>query len=197
MPLVRSADSVLVVVDTQPGFVEREGMGDAERTAAAHTAERIAWLAHIAVLLDVPTVVTEEEPAEEGETLPRVKAFLPADAPVIRKATFALTGCTEAVAAIDATGRRAVVLAGFETDVCVAQSAVGLHDAGHRVVVAGDATYSAGERAVEQGLARMAAAGVEIHATRSLTYEWLETVDAATEIVRRARTAFGGLPWGA
>jgi hypothetical protein len=42
MPLVRSAESVLVVVDTQPGFVDHPAMGDAERTTAAHTVERIA-----------------------------------------------------------------------------------------------------------------------------------------------------------
>jgi nicotinamidase-related amidase len=51
MPLVGRAESVLVVVDTQPGFVDHEAMGEMERTIASATVERIAWLARIADLL--------------------------------------------------------------------------------------------------------------------------------------------------
>ena len=158
MPLVRRADSVLVVVDTQPGFVAHPAMSDDDRTAAAHTVERIAWLARVAALLDVPALATEEAPEREGKTHPRVKACLPEGAPVVPKATFALTGCPAALMALEATGRRTVVLTGFETDVCVAQSAVMLADDGYRVVVPVDAAYT--QRAADHGhgLARMEAA---------------------------------------
>ena len=44
-----------------------------------------------------------------------------------------------------ATQRPCAVLVGFETDVCVYQSAVGLLDAGLRVLVVEDATGSPGE----------------------------------------------------
>src|SRR5947207_10708049 len=155
MPLVRSAESVLVVVDTQPGFVDHPAMGDAERTTAAHTVERIAWLVRVAGLVGVPIVVTEEAPEREGETHARVKAVAPEGARAIAKKTFALTGCRDAMAAIEATERRTVVLTGFETDVCVAQSAVGLADAGYRVVVAAAAAYTSREIDHRHGLARM------------------------------------------
>src|SRR5689334_6373611 len=155
MPLVRAADSLLVIVDTQPGFVEHPAMRETERLAAAHTVERIAWLARVAGLLAVPIVVTEEAPDDEGETHARVKAFLPASASPIRKKSFALTGCREAIAAVRAAERGSVVVTGFETDVCVAQSAVGLKDAGYRVIVPADATYSARENDHRSGIARM------------------------------------------
>jgi nicotinamidase-related amidase len=195
MPLVRRADSVLAVVDTQPGFVDHPAMGAAERTEAARTVERIAWLARLAVSLDVPALATEEEPQREGHTHARVKACLPPDAPVVPKKTFAFTGCDEALATLRATERRIVVLTGFETDVCVAQSAVALIDAGYRVVVPADATYTAREVDHHRGIARMSAAGVEIHSSKSVTYEWLEDVDTAAAILERASAEFDVLPY--
>jgi nicotinamidase-related amidase len=186
MPLVRSAESVLVVVDTQPGFVDRAAMGDAERTTAAHTVERIAWLVRVAALLAVPVVVTEEAPEREGQTHGRVRAMMPEGARVIAKKTFALTGCRDAMAAIEATGRRTVVLTGFETDVCVAQSAVGLVDAGRRVVVVADAAYTSREADHRDGLARMRDAGVEVHSSKGVAFEWFEDVETADAILRQA-----------
>ena len=44
--------------------------------------------------------------------------------------------------AIDATNRTTFILVGLETDVCVAQSALGLKAAGYRAVVVEDATAS-------------------------------------------------------
>lgn len=88
-----------------------------------------------------------------------------------------------------------MVLTAFETDTCVAQSAVGLLDAGYRVVVPADATYSARAEEHHRGIARMSAAAVEIHSSKSVTFEWLEDVDTAMEIGGRARTDFEVLPW--
>jgi nicotinamidase-related amidase len=182
MPLVRRGESVLVVVDAQPGFVADEA-----------TLERIAWLTRLASLLDIPVVATEEQPDSEGATHPRIARFLPG--PPIAKKTFALTGCPEAVAAIDATHRATVVLVGFETDVCVAQSAVTLRDAGWRVVVPEDAVYSARDDQHREGLARMRDADIELHSVKSVTFEWFEDVDTAAEMHDRLRADFATVPW--
>jgi hypothetical protein len=72
------------------------------------------------------------------------------------------------------------VLCGLETDVCVAQSAFGLLDAGKRVAVVEDAVGSPGA-AHAQGLERMARAGVELVGLKGLAYDWLRTVERATE----------------
>src|SRR3954462_2141541 len=131
MPLVDRDDSLLVVVDAQPGFVADQG-GDA-------AVRRIAWMAGLAALLGVPVVVVEEEPHVNGATDRRIAARLPPGTPVVVKPTFGLAGSEEAVAAVRATGRGTAVLGGFETDVCVAQSAIGLVDLGLRAVVLEDA----------------------------------------------------------
>jgi hypothetical protein len=52
MPLVDRSESLLAVVDTQPGFFRQPKMTDDERAAAAATVERIAWLAGLATLID-------------------------------------------------------------------------------------------------------------------------------------------------
>ncbi len=123
MPLVRRADSLLVVVDAQPGFFAYDALseGGAKRAAAAVT--RITWMAGLASLLDIPAVVVEEGPERNGHTDPRILERVPAGTPTVQKPTFGLTACEEAVTAIHATGRRTIVLVGFETDVCVAQGA--------------------------------------------------------------------------
>jgi nicotinamidase-related amidase/catechol 2,3-dioxygenase-like lactoylglutathione lyase family enzyme len=185
--LVARDDSVLVVVDSQPGFV-------AAGPEAAATVERIVWMAGMARLLEIPAVVVEEAPEREGQTEPRILAALPEGTPVIPKPTFGLAGCPEAVAAVEATGRRTAVLVGFETDVCVMQSAVGLLELGYRAVVLADAAYTTSAREHERGLARMGGAGVERNHCKGLVFEWLRYVDEAIRVFGAAKE-LGTSPW--
>jgi nicotinamidase-related amidase len=60
---------------------------------------------------------------------------------------------------VRATGRATAVLVGFETEVCVAQSAIRLLADGLRTVIVEDASFSPGEMRA-RGLARAAGAGV-------------------------------------
>ena len=148
MTLVRREDSVLVVVDTQPGFL------DEDSDEAPATVARIAWLAGMAAQMDIPVVVVEEDPGTYGPTVEAVTERLPEATPRIVKPTFGLAGCPEAVEAVRATGRPVAVLAGFETDVCVAQSALGLLELGLRAVVVQDACFSNSAEAHRFGLER-------------------------------------------
>jgi nicotinamidase-related amidase len=173
MALLDRDDSVLVVVDAQPGF-----LADGAEAAV----ERMAWLVALASRLGVPVVVTEEEPDRNGATDPRVAEWLPTGAPVFTKPTFGLAGSPEILDAVRATGRRTVVIVGCETDVCVAQSAIGLQSAGFACVVVEDATFSHDEMH-ERGLARLASEGVARNHAKGLTYEWLRTVDDAHAVL--------------
>jgi nicotinamidase-related amidase len=186
VPLVRREDSVLVVVDAQPGFVAEE--------AGRKAVQRIAWMAGLAALLDVPAVVVEEGPQRNGHTDPAILERVPPGTPVIEKATFGLAAHEAAVDAIRATGRGTAVLAGFETDVCVAQSAVGLLELGFRAVVLEDAAFTNSAREHERGLARMVSGGVERNHCKGVAFEWLHTVDRALEDFPEAE-ALGTPPW--
>jgi nicotinamidase-related amidase len=169
-------DDSLLVVDAQPGFY-----GDAPDldTAAMRRAfARAAWLAGVATALGIPAVVTEEDAAANGPTDRAIVASLPVAAPVFAKPMFGAMDVPEIVAAIETTGRHTAVLVGLETDVCVAQTALGSLDRGYRVVVVEDATFAPSE-AHEAGIRRMAAAGVEVLHAKGVYYEWVRTLAEA------------------
>lgn len=177
------ADSVLIVVDTQPGFLGGADLGDEDRTRAATALERLRWIASLAALLDVPALVTEEDAATNGATDPLVLGRLPASTPVMAKSTFGLAETPELLALVAGHRRSTVVLVGAETDVCIAQSAIGLSAAGFRTIVVEDATFSPGEMH-ERGLDRLRRTPVELNHTKGLTYEWMRTVDDAARVRR-------------
>ncbi len=175
--LLDRADSVLVVIDAQPGFFVASATED--RVDGGAVLARIAWLAGVASALGVPIVLTEEDPARNGPTAAEVRARIPPGAPEpFPKAVFGLAADPQILDAIETTGRRTAILTGFETDVCVAQSALGLLDRGLRVAAVVDATGSPG-RMHRLGLLRMRDAGViRVHA-KSVYYEWVRTLAAA------------------
>lgn len=169
MALLDRDDSVLVVVDAQPGFLPAE---------AEAAVDRMAWLVAVAAWLGIPVIVTEEEPERNGATDMRIASRLPAGTTMFTKPTFGLAGTPEILDAVRATERGTVVCVGSETDVCVAQSAIGLRTAGLACVVVEDATFSPGEMH-ERGLARVVSEGVTRNHAKGVTYEWLRTVEEA------------------
>jgi nicotinamidase-related amidase len=173
LALLDRDDSVLVVVDVQPRFLDVE---------AEQAVGRITWLVALGARLHVPLVVTEEEPERNGATDSRVAEQLPAGARVFRKPTFGLAGTAEILDAVRATERSTAVVVGCETDVCVAQSAIGLQAAGFAAVVVEDATYSPGEMQA-RGLARVVSEGVTLNHAKGVTYEWLRAVEDAHEVL--------------
>jgi nicotinamidase-related amidase len=182
MELLEREDTVLVVVDVQPGFLAREWFSEEDEAAARAAVDRVAWLVALAVRLGIPVVVTEEEPERHGPTDPRVAEQLSAGASALRKPTFGLAGTPEILAAVRATGRGTAVVVGCETDVCVAQSAIGLRGQGFTTVVVDDATFSPGEMH-GRGLDRLASAGIARNHAKGVTYEWLRTVDDARAVL--------------
>ena len=93
-----------------------------------------------------------------------------------------------------ATGRPVAVLAGFETDVCVAQSALGLLDLGLRAVVVQDACFSTSAQAHRFGLERLVGTGVERSHAKGVAFEWMATVEDGRAIRARDRERWGPPP---
>jgi nicotinamidase-related amidase len=174
--LVNVEDSLLCLIDVQPGFADK--LDDLTRVGLI---ERVAWIAALARVLSVPVVITEEEPERNGVTFPEVLAHVPEDASPYQKPTFGLADVPEISAAVAATERRTAILAGMETDVCVAHSALGLLDLGYRVVVVRDAVAAPGE-GHDHGLERMRDAGVVLVGAKGLFYEWARTVERASAL---------------
>lgn len=170
--LIDPDDSVLVIIDVQADFLDR-----VENETKAGVLERIAFLAGSARFCDIPIIASVESPDDWGGLHPGLLEAV-GDAPVLRKVVFGLADDPLVGPAVRATERRTAVLVGLETDVCVAQSALGLLDEGYRVVVVEDAVGSPGT-AHAAGLDRMRRAGVIPVVAKQLHYEWMRTVERA------------------
>lgn len=173
MPLLDAATSQLVVIDLQPGFYAPESGVDGTAYAAAEA--RAAWLVGVAATLGIPVTLTEEDAARNGATSGLVMEELPLGTVAFDKAVFGLADQPDILAAIEANGRPTVVLVGTETDVCVAQSAVGLADRGYGVVVVTDATFAPGE-SQDAGLRRASDGGALLLHAKGVYYEWIRTL---------------------
>jgi|SRR6266508_883277 len=179
--LIDVDDSVLIVIDVQPPFLDKLPREDSQLLR-----NRICWLIGVAGWLQVPLVVTAEDIAREGGVDPQVVRALPAGIPMHNKMVFDLAADPAILAAIAQTGRKTAVLVGLETDVCVAHSALGLLGHGYQVAVVADATGSPG-MAHGFGLERAAGAGALVTSVKSLFYEWMRTVERARQF--RTETA--------
>ena len=120
-------------------------------------------LASIARLFKLPTILsTSAETGPNGVLLPELKEMFP-DAPYIpRPGQINAWDNEDFVSAVQATGRRQLIIAGIVTDVCVAFPTMSALAEGFQVFVVTDAsgTFNAAVRDAAQ--LRMALAGAEL-----------------------------------
>jgi len=164
-------DCVLVIVDFQQTFIDK--IDDAQGKLLLGKAR---WLIEAARYLCIPILAC----FEDGR-YPVVAHSLQetvGDAPAFRKTSFSIAREKPFIDALATTGRRSVVLIGFETDVCIAQSALELSDLQYRVAVVEDVVHAPGD-GHNQGLERIVRAGITVLSLRALYYEWM--ADVVTE----------------
>ena len=123
-------------------------------------------------ILDLPVVTTEQYPKGLGATVQDLAGLLPTAA--VEKSTFSCARQPEAMAAIEATGRKQIVVCGIETHVCVLQTVIDLLEQGFEVHVPHDAVNSRRQADKAWALHRMLAAGAVVSATESVLFEMLE-----------------------
>ena len=168
--LIDAEDCCIVVIDVQSVFLDK--LTEEDRRGLV---PRIVWFANVATRLGITSVVTAEDIEKNGSIIPELAAVLPASTTVHNKMVFGLAADPKIYDAIESTGKRVAVLVGLETDVCVAQSAIGLLKKNLEVVAISNACGSPG-RAHRYGLRRMEDAGVVLSDVKSLFYEWIRTI---------------------
>ena len=168
--LVNVDDSVLVLIDIQDHFLNKYDQAKSQSLVS-----KVSWLLNVAEHLGVPVVAMAEAIELSGPLTQTIQDALPNGTKVHNKDFFGIAGNPEILNEVAATGRKTAICIGVETDVCVAQSAIGLLSEGYNVVTLRDAVASM-DADEEIGIGRMRDAGVAISSVKALYYEWLRSV---------------------
>jgi len=175
--LVDRAQSCLAVIDVQQYFLDK--LPEAERPSLV---ARIAWLMRVAKRFEIPILATAEDMNRNGPLLPELALELPPGSIVHNKMVFGLHGQDDIRDAAAQMGRRSFVLTGLETDVCIAQSALGLDGAGFDVTIIADACASPPPHH-QYGIDRLRDAGLRIASVKGIFYEWVRDLSVYHERV--------------
>ncbi len=133
---------------------------------------KLVKLVHSAQALDVPVLVTEQNPKRLGGTNARVaEAF--GDGPRIGKMAFGCFGEPAFCQALEEMGRRQLIVCGMETHVCVMQTVLTALEQGFEPFVVRDAVVSMHKPDFKAGLERMAQAGAALVTTQMAVFELL------------------------
>ena len=153
---MKASDAVLLLLDHQTGLfqtVKDIPVDDLRRNTTT--------LAEVAELLKVPVITTASEPnGPNGPLMEELAAAAPNATYVGRKGEVSAWENADFVKAVEATGRKTLIMAGVWTSVCVVFPAVQAKAAGYDVYAVMDASGDVSEMANQVTLARLVQAGV-------------------------------------
>lgn len=174
-------EAVVVVVDVQGKLATL--MHETERLM-----EQLQIFLRGARVLELPILWLEQYPKGLGPTVPEVAELLEGLEP-IDKTCFSGYGSDRFRKALEATGRRQVIVVGIECHVCVYQTVRDLLADGYGVEVVADAVSSRTAANRHIGLERMARLGAGIMSVEMVLFELLREAgsEAFKEISRLVR----------
>ncbi|MEP9246672.1 isochorismatase family protein [Enterobacter hormaechei] len=176
-PVIDVNDAVMLLIDHQSGLFQTVGDMPMPELRA-----RAAALAKIASLAKIPVITTASVPqGPNGPLIPEIHANAPHAQYVARKGEINAWDNPEFVAAVKATGRKTLIIAGTITSVCMAFPSISAVADGYKVFAVIDASGTYSKMAQEITLARVvpmdtAAVASEIQRTwnREDAGEWAE-----------------------
>jgi len=160
-------DSAIVFIDPQPQMTF--GVANIDRSLLINN---VTMLAKVAKEYKVPTVLTAvETEGFSGYIWPQLLDVFPGQSVVERSSMNAWddAGFREA---IEATGRKNVILTGLWTEVCVAWPALSMLAAGYTIYVVEDCCGALSSTAQDAALSRMVQAGAIRLTTVAALLEW-------------------------
>ncbi|MEX1827367.1 hydrolase [Luteibacter sp. CQ10] len=183
-PLLTPDDCAVVLVDEQAGLAFAAGSQDRQVLRGNAVA-----LARTAVAFGIPVVVsTSASKVYSGPLMPPLRAVLPDVVPIERR-NMNLWEDDAARAAVQATGRKTLVVAGLLTEACVTFPVLSALNDGYRVHVVADACGGLTVASHEAALRRLEQAGAVLTSWLQFLLEmqrdWTrhETYEAARGIV--------------
>jgi len=154
--LLDPSDTVVLLLDHQTGLFQT-----VEDIPIDDLRANTVVLARIAELAKAPIITTASEPnGPNGPLMPELAQAAPSARYVARKGEVSAWDNADFVAAVEATGRKTLVMAGVWTSVCVAFPALQAQADGYKVYAVMDASGDPSEMASRTTLARLAQAGI-------------------------------------
>lgn len=149
-------DTVVLLLDHQTGLFQT-----VKDVPVAELRANTVVLAKIAALGNIPVITTASEPnGPNGPLMSELAAAAPNATYVARKGEISAWDNADFVKAVEATGRKTLVIAGVWTNVCVAFPALQAKADGYKVYYVTDASGDYSEMAFHTTLARMSQAGI-------------------------------------
>ena len=155
-PTIDPNDAVMLLIDHQSGLfqtVKDMPMPELRNNAAA--------LAKMATLCKIPVITTASVPeGPNGPMIPEIHQNAPHAKYVARKGEINAWDSPDIVAAVKATGKKTLIIAGTITSVCMAFPSISAVHEGYKVFAVVDASGTYSKMAQEITLARVVQAGV-------------------------------------
>lgn len=160
-------NTAVLLVDYQTGLLL--GVHDMDQEMVRRNA---VALARTSKLFNLPVIVTTSaEDGPNGSLLPQIKNELPDVEVIKRSGEIDAFDSEEFAAAVKATGRNNLVIAGISTDVCVAFAALSAIEHDYQVQAVIDASGTWSDAAQTAAIQRMSAAGISMNSTVAITAE--------------------------
>ncbi|GHD65318.1 hydrolase [Jeongeupia chitinilytica] len=155
-PIIDPADAALLLIDHQSGLFQTvKDMPMPELRA------NVTTLAKVATLAKMPVITTASVPqGPNGPLIPEVHQYAPHARYVARKGEINAWDNPDFVAAVKATGKKQLIIAGTITSVCMAFPSIAAVHEGYQVFAVIDASGTYSKMAQEVTLARIVQAGV-------------------------------------
>lgn len=152
------ADAALLMIDHQSGLISL-----VQDFSPNEFKNNVLALAACGAYFKLPTILTTSfEEGPNGPLVPELKPLFAGAPYVARPGNINAWDNPDFVAAVEATGKRQLILAGVVTEVCVAFPALSAIEAGYEVFVVTDASGTFNEVTRHAAWARMQAAGVQL-----------------------------------
>ena len=185
-------DSAVVFIDHQPQMLF--GVASIDRASFINN---VTLLAKAAKEFRVPTVLTSvESESFSGYVLPQVLDVFPGQ-PVVERSSMNSWDDPGFRKAIEATGRKNILMTGLWTEVCITWPTLEMLDAGYNIYVVDDCCGATSPAAQEAALSRMVQAGATRLTTIAALLEWQrdwanrEHYDALMGLLRQHAGAYG------
>jgi nicotinamidase-related amidase len=170
-PTIDANDAVMLLIDHQSGLFQT--VGDMPMPTLRNHA---AALAKISTLSKIPVITTASVPqGPNGPLIPEIHLNAPHAKYVARKGEINAWDNPDFVAAVKATGRKTLIIAGTITSVCMAFPAIAAVQDGYKVFAVIDASGTYSKMAEEITLARVVQAGVVPMDTAAIASELQKT----------------------